>query len=133
MQFIIYIFVKNKWKKKTLEIVQSYFLFKNKLIFLKSNVFFKDKLLRICKEFCKENFNIQLVFNLFKIKSYFSYKEPIYINLLVLAVVLGTCFNSYNSLSLKIIDKANSKFDLKIKKVLHINWRKPNLTHNKIT
>ena len=113
--------------------MQSYFLFKSKLIFLKSNVFFKDKLLRICKEFCKENFNIQLVFNLFKIKSYFSYKEPIYINLLVLAVVLGTCFNSYNSLSLKIIDKANSKFDLKIKKVLHINWRKPNLTHNKIT
>ena len=27
----------------------------------------------------------------------------------------------------KIIDKANSKFDLKIKEALHINWRKPNL------
>ena len=26
-----------------------------------------------------------------------------------------------------IIDKANSKFDLKIKEALHINWRKPNL------
>ena len=24
-----------------------------------------------------------------------------------------------------LIDKANSKFDLKIKKTLHINWRKP--------
>ena len=24
-------------------------------------------------------------------------------------------------------DKANSKFDLKIKEALHINWRKPNL------
>ena len=35
--------------------------------------------------------------------------------------------DSYNSLCLKIIDKANSKFDLKIKIVLHINWRKPNL------
>ena len=36
-----------------------------------------------------------------------------------------TCFYSYNSL--KITDKANSKFDLKIKEVFHINWRKPNL------
>ena len=38
-----------------------------------------------------------------------------------------TCFDSYNSLYFKIIDKANSKFDLKIKEALHINWRKPNL------
>ena len=39
----------------------------------------------------------------------------------------ATWFNSYNSLCFKIIDKANSKFDLKIKEALHINWRKPNL------
>ena len=38
-----------------------------------------------------------------------------------------TCFGSYNSLSFKMIDKANSKFDLKIKEALHINWRKPDL------
>ena len=38
-----------------------------------------------------------------------------------------TCFDSYNSLCFEIIDKANSKFDLKIKEGLHINWRKPNL------
>ena len=38
-----------------------------------------------------------------------------------------TCFDSYNSLCFKIIDKANFKFDLKIKEALHINWRKPNL------
>ena len=30
-------------------------------------------------------------------------------------------------LCFKIIDKTNSKFHLKIKKALHINWRKPNL------
>ena len=30
-------------------------------------------------------------------------------------------------LSFKIIDKANSKFDLKIKEALYINWRKSNL------
>ena len=34
---------------------------------------------------------------------------------------------THNSLCFKIIDKANSKFDLKIKEALHINWRKPNL------
>ena len=39
----------------------------------------------------------------------------------------ATYFDSYNSLSFKIIEKANSNFDLKIKEDLHINWRKPNL------
>ena len=38
-----------------------------------------------------------------------------------------TCFDLDNSLPFKIIDKANSKFNLKIKEVLHINWRKLNL------
>ena len=31
----------------------------------------KKKLSKLCKEFCKENFNIKLVFNSFKIKNYF--------------------------------------------------------------
>ena len=39
----------------------------------------------------------------------------------------ATCSDSYNSLCFKIIDEVNSKFDLKVKKALHINWRKPNL------
>ena len=51
----------------------------------------KNKLSKLSKEFCKEN------------------------------------FNSYNSLCFKIIDKTNSKFELKIKEALHINWRKPKL------
>ena len=37
----------------------------------------KNKLSNLCKEFCKENFNIKLVFSSFKIKKYFSYKDPI--------------------------------------------------------
>ena len=37
----------------------------------------KNKLLKLCKEFCKENSNIKLVFNSFKIKNYFSYKYSI--------------------------------------------------------
>ena len=39
----------------------------------------------------------------------------------------ATCFGSCNSLRFKIIDKANSKFDLKFKEALHINWRKSSL------
>ena len=39
----------------------------------------------------------------------------------------SVCFDSYNSICFKIIDKANSKFDMKIKEDLHINWRKRNL------
>ena len=40
---------------------------------------------------------------------------------------ITTCFDSYNSLSLEIINKADSKFDLKIKEALRIDWTKPNL------
>ena len=39
----------------------------------------------------------------------------------------ATCFDSHNSLCFKAIDKGNSKFDLKIKEALYINWSKPNL------
>ena len=36
-----------------------------------------------------------------------------------------TAAHIYTSLSFKIIDKANSKLNLKTKEALHINWRKP--------
>ena len=39
----------------------------------------------------------------------------------------AVCFDSFNSLSFQIIDKSNNKFNLKIKEVSHLNWRKPNL------
>ena len=35
--------------------------------------------------------------------------------------------NSLCFICFKIIDKANSKLDFKIKEALHINWRKPKL------
>ena len=38
-----------------------------------------------------------------------------------------TCFDSHNPLSFKIIDKASSKLDLKIKPALPINWRNTTL------
>ena len=127
----------------------------------------KNKLSKLCKEFCEENFNIRLVFNSFKIKSYFSYKDPIPYDLKPFLVYEFTCascsssyigktchfktrieeyikkdnklhifkhlqstitfFDSNNSLSFKMIDKVNSKFNLKIKEALHINWTKPYL------
>ena len=128
----------------------------------------KNKLLKLCKRFCEENFNTKLVFTSFKIKNYFSYKDPIPEDLKSFLVYkftcvscsssyIGetgrhfktgieehvkkdnkshifkhlystvTCFDLYNSLSFKIIDKANPKFDLRTKEALHINRRKPNL------
>ena len=127
----------------------------------------KIKLSKLCKEFRKENFNIKLVFNSFKIKNYFSCKDPIPNDLKSFLVYKftcpscsssyvgetchfktrieehikkdnnshifkhlhssATCFDSYNSFCLIIIDKTNSKFNLKIKEALHINWRKRNL------
>ena len=45
----------------------------------------------------------------------------------------ATCFDSYNSLCFKIIDKANSKSDLKIKEALHITRRKPSLNQTRRT
>ena len=128
----------------------------------------KNKLSKLCKEFCKESFNIKLVFNSFKIKIFFSYRDLIsddWKSFLVYKFTCAscsssyigetcrhfktrieehikkdnksltfkhlhstaTCFDPYNSLCFKVIDKANSKFDLKIKEALHINWRKSNL------
>ena len=58
----------------------------------------KNKLSKLCKEFCKENFNINLVFNSFKIKNYFSYKDPIPDNLksfLVYKFTCASCSSSY--------------------------------------
>ena len=46
---------------------------------------------------------------------------------------MATCLDLYNSLCFKIIDKAKSTFDLKIKEALHINWRKPNLNAQQLS
>ena len=54
-------------------------------------------LLKLCKEFCKENFNIKLVFNSFKIKNYFAYKDPIPNNLKSFLVHTFTCSSCSSS------------------------------------
>ena len=126
----------------------------------------KNKLSKLSKEFFKENFSIKEAFNSFKIKNYFSSKEPIFDDLKSFLVYkfncascssgyfgetcrcfkikteehikkdnkslifnhlhsTATCFVLYNSLAFKIVDKASSKIDVKIKNTLHINSRKP--------
>ena len=57
----------------------------------------KNKLSKLCKEFCKENFNIKLVFNLFKIKNYFSYIDPIPNDLIYFLVYKYTCASCSSS------------------------------------
>ena len=58
----------------------------------------KNELSKLRKEFCKENFNIKLVFNSFKIKKCFSYKDPIPNDLksfLVYKFLCSSCSCSY--------------------------------------
>ena len=53
--------------------------------------YIKNKLLKLCKEFCKENFSFKLVFNSFKIKNYFTYKDSIPDDLKSFLVYKFTC------------------------------------------
>ena len=39
--------------------------------------YIKIKRPKLCKEFCKDNFNIKLVFNSFNVKNYFPDEDPI--------------------------------------------------------
>ena len=47
--------------------------------------------MKLWKELCKENFNIKLVLSSFKIKNYFSYKDPIPDDLKSFLVYKFTC------------------------------------------
>ena len=64
----------------------------------------KNEISKLCKEFCNENFNIKLVFNSFKIKKYFSYKDPIPDDLksfIVDKFTCASCSSSYIGETLK--------------------------------
>ena len=56
----------------------------------------KNKLSKPCKEFCQESFNIKLVFNSFKFKNHFSYKNIIAndLNSFLVYKFTCTCFRS---------------------------------------
>ena len=57
----------------------------------------KNKLFKLCKEFCKEIINIKLVFTSFKIKKYFSYKDSIPDDLKSFLVYQFTCASCSSS------------------------------------
>ena len=59
---------------------------------------FKQPIYQTLNEFWKDNFNIKVVFNSFKIKNYFSYKDPIPGDLksfLVYKFTCASCSSSY--------------------------------------
>ena len=58
----------------------------------------KNNISKICKEFCKQNFDIKLAFNSFKIKCYILSKDPIYDYFkffLVYKFTFASCSSSY--------------------------------------
>ena len=57
----------------------------------------KNKLSKLCKELCKENFNIKLGFTSFKIKNYFAYKGAIPNDLKSFLVYKSTCASCSSS------------------------------------
>ena len=76
----------------------------------------KNKLSRLCKEFCKENFNIKLVFNSFKIKNCFSYKDPIPNDLKSFLVYKFTCASCSSSYTGKTYHHFKTRIEEHIKK-----------------
>ena len=76
----------------------------------------KNKFSKLCKEFCKENFNIKLVFNLFTIKIYFSYKDPIPDDLKSFLVYKFTCASSSSTYTGKTCRHFKTKIEEHIKK-----------------
>ena len=81
----------------------------------------KNKFTKLCKEFCKENFNKKLVFNSFKMKHYFSYKDPIPDDLKFFLVYKLTCTSSCS----RYIGKTSCHFRTRIEE--HI--KKDNKSH----
>ena len=81
----------------------------------------KNKLSKLCKEFLKKKFNIKLVFNSFKIKNYFVYKDPIPNDLKSFLVYKFTCA----SFSSNYIGKTCRHFKTRIEE--HI--KKDNKSH----
>ena len=74
----------------------------------------KIKLSKLCKEFCKENFNIKLAFNSFKIKNYFLYKDPVPNDLKSFLVYKFTCASFSSSCSSSYIDETCHHFKTRI-------------------
>ena len=76
----------------------------------------KNRFLILCKEFCKENFNIKIVFSSLKIKNLFPYKGPIPNDLKSFLVYTFTCASSSSSYIGKTCRHFKTKIEEHIKK-----------------
>ena len=84
----------------------------------------ENQLSKLCKKFCKGNFNIKLVFSLFKIKNYFSNKYPIIGDLqsfLVHKFTCASCSSSYNGESCHNFKTRNEKHIKKVTSLICFN------------
>ena len=84
----------------------------------------KNKLSKLCKKFCKEKFNIKLVFNSFKIKNYFAYKDPIPNDLksfLVYKFTCASCSSSYIAEPVVILKLGLRSISKKITSLIFLN------------
>ena len=76
----------------------------------------KNKLSKFWKEFCKENFKIKLVFNSFKIKNSFSYKDPLPDDLKSFLVYKFTCAGYSSSFICETCHHFKNRIEEHIKK-----------------
>ena len=79
----------------------------------------KNKLSKLCKEFSKENANIKLVFTSFKIKNYFSDKDPIPDDLKSFLVYKFTCASYSFSYSGETCHHFKTRIEKHIKNMQH--------------
>ena len=86
----------------------------------------KNKLSKLCKEFCRENVNIKLVFTSFKIKNYFSYKDPIPDDINSFLVYKFTCVSCSSSYIRETCRHFKTRIEEHIEKD-NKSWGKPNL------
>ena len=76
----------------------------------------KNKLSKLCNEFCKENVNIKLVFNSFKIKNYVVYKDKIPNDLKSFLVYNFTCASCSSNCIGKTYRHFKTRIEERIKK-----------------
>ena len=80
----------------------------------------KNKLSKLCKEFCKENFNIKQVFNSFKFKNYFAYKYPTTNDLKFFLVYKFTCASCSSSYAGETCRHFKTRIEEHVKKLAFI-------------
>ena len=85
----------------------------------------KNKRSKLCKEFCKENVNVKLVFTSFNIKNYFSYKDQIRDDLKSFLVYKFTCASCSSSYIGKTCHHFKTRISRRITSLIFLNIYTP--------